>query len=222
MSSRKLSLLVLLLLIPLLVITIGQAAGGEMLFLPIIFNEVGQEPPPRNTPTPTSVETATAIPPTATTTPTEVPPTATATNTQVPPTPTETSVPPTPTETSVPPTPTNTATPTIAPCDYVCITYIENNPVNEDDLETEYVVIENFTDQPVDMTDWLLSDSDHWYYSFDFFTLQPGESVRLWTKDGLDTQTDIYWGLQWPVWNLDHDCATLFDQYNQFIDEYCY
>jgi len=208
--------LVLIIVIPLLFITISKASEGLDTFLPIVMREREGNPPSR--PTPTSQASPTPTPGRDT-------PTPNPTATEIPPTPTYTEIPPTATNTEIPPTATNTPvppTPTEVPCDYVCITDINNNPDTPDDLETEFVVITNFTDEEVDMTDWLLCNSDGICYSFDMYFLGAGESVNVWTKEGMDTQTDLYWDLPWPAWDQFSDCGTLMDRYNQVVDEYCY
>ena len=212
MSKKLILVLVFAILISLTALSIrGLASSNIKNYLPMIFREGEQNPPGRDTPTPQA--TATATPGRDTPTPA---PTSTATATEIPPTATNTEIPPTATNTEIPPTAT------VPPCDYVCITYINNDPTTPDDLETEYVVIENFTDEPVQMFDWLLSNSNSLYYSFDLYILGAGESVRVWSKDGTDTQADLYWGLLQPAWDQYTGCGILYDQYNQLVDEYCY
>ena len=185
----------LLILVSLMVISIGSASATIRRYLPLIIKQGEESPPGRETPTPEV---------TATSTPARDTPTPVATLTS--------------TATEVPPT----TTPTGIICDYVCITYINNDPTTSDDLDTEYVVIKNFTDEPVQMFDWLLSDSANFHYSFDLYTLGADESVKVWTKEGMDTQTDLFWSLLWPAWDQYTDCGLLQDQYNQPVDEYCY
>jgi hypothetical protein len=125
----------------------------------------------------------------------------------------------TPTTTATPsatftPTPTNTLVPGIH------IIYIDHDPPYE--IE-EYVSIKNTEGQAQDMTDWTLRDENKNIYNFpDNFRLLSGKSVKVWTKSGNDTSTDLYWGLDEPVWNLGSDCGYLRNEDNVRISSYCY
>ena len=43
------------------------------------------------------------------------------------------------------------------------------------------------------------------------FTLSPGASVKVHTKVGQNTATDLFWGLRKPIWDNDFDTAVLFN-----------
>ena len=67
--------------------------------------------------------------------------------------------------------------------------------------ETEYVLIENKGVGSQDMTGWYLTDDDDHYYFFPKgFILPGGVSVYVWTKEGTDTDSDLYWGRTSGVW----------------------
>ena len=163
------------------------------------------------TPTPTPTHTPTATPththtPTATPTPTDTP-TATPTPTD---TPTAT---PTPYRVYLPVvlreyTPPATPTPTPVVPD-LRITYIEYDL--PEDLASEYVRIQSYAPAFVDMTGWTLADEDGNTFTFPSFALNAGAFVRVWTKAGSSTATDLYWGLGAPVWDNDHECGRLRD-----------
>jgi len=116
-------------------------------------------------------------------------------------------------------TPTRTPTPTLEPGVY--IVDINNNPEGND-LETEYVEIKNEGDSSVDMTDWKLRDENQNVYTFPDFSLKKGATVKVWTKAGTDTSSNLYWGLTEPVWNNKSDCAYLRDDNNDLVDAMCY
>ena len=118
------------------------------------------------------------------------------------------------------PSPTITPTPTNTLVPGVHIIYIENDPPYE--LE-EYVHIKSAEGQTQDMTDWTLRDENKNIYPFpDNFKLLSGKSVKVWTKRGDDTSTDLYWGLTEPVWNLGSDCGYLRNEDNVRVSSYCY
>jgi hypothetical protein len=91
----------------------------------------------------------------------------------------------------------------------------------------EYVVIENLGGTSEDMTDWTLSDQDGHKYTFTeerrVFVLAAGATVRVWSKVGGDTDTDLYWDLSgYPVWDDDGDTAYLRDTSDALISVYSY
>ncbi len=102
------------------------------------------------------------------------------------------------------------------------ITHLENDPPYELD---EYVTIKNISGKAADMTGWVLKN-DHNpadKYTFpDGFTLLNTKSVKVWTKSGEDSNTDLYWGLDYPVWNSGSDCAWLRNDDNDLVANYCY
>ena len=202
MPTKKIWALALILLA--LILAYGvYVAADTTLYLPIFVNS--NPPTPTESPTVTPTLTATlTVTPTITLTPT-------ITNT-----PTITG---TPTITRTP-TPTRTLTPTLPVCS-VCITHIEYDP-DGDDLLGEYVSLKNYTSKSVDMTGWMLRDDSRNTYTFPRFTLYAGATVKVWSKWGVNTVTDLYWGSTVPIWNDHGDCAYLRDADNDRIDSLCY
>jgi hypothetical protein len=127
----------------------------------------------------------------------------------------------TPTATPTAPTPTATLTPSPTPTPDVRIIYIEYNPPGSD-VEGEYVLIQNFTSSPVNMTGWTLRDQAGNTFTFPPFSLNPSASVRLWTKSGTNTLYDLYWGRGSAVWNNEGDTAYLRDTSGVLIHTYSY
>jgi hypothetical protein len=116
-------------------------------------------------------------------------------------------------------TPTRTPTPTLEPGVYIID--INNNP-DGNDLDTEYVEIENDGSRSVDMKGWKLRDENRNVYTFPAFTLKKGANVKVWTKAGTNTSSNLYWGRTAPVWNKKHDCAHLRDENGDRVDDMCY
>jgi len=110
-------------------------------------------------------------------------------------------------------TPTATATatvpaPTVAPAN-VQITLIVYNPAG-DDVQGEYVRIENKGGVTAVMTGWTLSDDDSHVYNFPSgFSLASGASVQVWVKSGANNATNLYWGSGLAFWNNTGDTAYL-------------
>jgi hypothetical protein len=103
----------------------------------------------------------------------------------------------------------------------VRITHIEYNPPGED-LPGEAVLLRNRGDAGQDMTGWTLSDLSGHTFVFPAFRLAPGEAVRVWTRKGISTATDLYWGRTAAVWTNIGDRARLRDASGVLVDEYAY
>jgi len=146
-------------------------------------------------------------------TPTPVPPTAT-----VPPlTPTA----PPPTATAPPPSPTISLPSPTPSLPAVEIVHVEHDPEGSD-LEGEYILLRNTTDDSQDLTAWTIKDGDGHEFRFESFVLEPAASVKIWTGAGEDTGTDVYWGYGRGLWDNEGDTATLRDYRGQVIDTFSY
>jgi len=81
-----------------------------------------------------------------------------------------------------------------------------------DNLDDEYVVFENTGDAALDLSGWTVSDeADHTYTFPEGVTLDPGAQVTLRTGSGTDSDTDLYWGADAPVWNNGGDTVVVRD-----------
>ena len=85
-------------------------------------------------------------------------------------------------------------------------------------VEGEVVIIQNLGAR-VNLKGWQIVDLQGNYYVFPDFVLEANASVRLHTKAGLDTATDLYWGRAVPVWGL-NDTATLKDRNGAVQESY--
>jgi hypothetical protein len=122
-------------------------------------------------------------------------------------------------------TPTPTVTPTATPEASVQITFIEADPSGPD-LESEYVRIENKTGKDVVMTDWKLEKNTSKVFDFPTYTLKSGKKVDVYSRseneDDPDDSSVLYWGLAGAIWDNLKDCAYLYDEDNDLVDEFCY
>ena len=118
-------------------------------------------------------------------------------------------------------TPTATATatipaPTVAPAN-VQITLIVYNPAG-DDVQGEYVRIENKGGVTAVMTGWTLSDDDGRVFTFPSFTLAAGAPVQIWTRSGANTSSDLFWNQALSIWTNTGDVAYLRSSSGTLID----
>ena len=76
-------------------------------------------------------------------------------------------------------------------------------------LNAEYVTIKNIGSSARSLTGYTVRDKAGHVYKFGTFTLGAGKKVRIRTGTGTNTSTDVYWGLNWYVWNNTGDKAYL-------------
>jgi len=96
---------------------------------------------------------------------------------------------------------------------------IYDAPGNDwDNLNGEYVIIQNNGSENADLTGWQLKDSYGHTFTFPSFILNSGSTVTIYTGSGSGTQTSLYWGSSTPIWNNDTDIASLYDADGNLID----
>ena len=83
----------------------------------------------------------------------------------------------------------------------------------------EYVVIVNYGDG-ADMSGWYVSDALGHIYYFENFYLDHANVVSLHTGVGVDTDSDLYWGLNNPMWVMREPHLFLFDNTNAVVDDF--
>lgn len=95
----------------------------------------------------------------------------------------------------------------------VSITQIHEDAAGNDNnnLNDEYVVLENTGSASIDVTGWTISDESGKTYTFSSLTLSPGQTVTIHTGSGSDTSSDVYWGRSGAVWNNGGDTVSVSD-----------
>jgi hypothetical protein len=101
----------------------------------------------------------------------------------------------------------------------VRIAQLEYNPPGPD-VPGEYVLIQNNGGANADLTGWTLSDLVYHTYRFPSFVLKPNGYVRVWTKAGTNSATDLYWGRRAPIWNNADEKAFLRDKRGLLVSEF--
>jgi hypothetical protein len=135
-------------------------------------------------------------------------------------------IPPTPSPTNTPVGPTPTSSPA-----NIRLTFIEYNPPG-DDVQGEYVQLTNVGGTALDIEGWFIAPTTfniggeddavlHDPFFFSSHVLGPGQSVRVWTKIGIPTPTDVYWNAVTEIWLNFGDVARLYDSDSQLRHE-CY
>ena len=75
--------------------------------------------------------------------------------------------------------------------------------VGAGDLESERVLLKHRGEGELSLVGWRLEDSKGNVFTFPQFpqlTLFGGGAVNIYTKSGINTVVDMYWGLDHPVW----------------------
>jgi hypothetical protein len=75
-----------------------------------------------------------------------------------------------------------------------------NTVIGAGDLANERVVIVHIGDQDVALAGWRLRDENGNEYQIPALVLHPGGQVNVFTGQGADTATDLYWGRSVSVW----------------------
>jgi hypothetical protein len=92
--------------------------------------------------------------------------------------------------------------------------YSFNLSVREDPVNgSEHVVLENTGDQAVDLSGWSIEDAAETSYTFDDFSLEPGESARVYSEP----EDEVDYGDRGVfdtgiAWNDDEDTALLYTE----------
>lgn len=90
------------------------------------------------------------------------------------------------------------------------ITRIVYNPEG-DDVAGEQIHFRNAGGSPQEMAGWTLLDVAENSYVFPTVTLAPGATLILWTSEGTDDGTNLYWGRSGSaIWNNGGDTASLY------------
>lgn len=99
---------------------------------------------------------------------------------------------------------------------------LEVTDINADsDPDEEYVEFTNTADDPVDLTGAYVRDGEGgrvdngrspFRFSEDIAVLQPDESIRLWSGDGMNTMYEVYWKYSVSMWDEEGD--TIIVVYN--------
>jgi micrococcal nuclease len=87
-----------------------------------------------------------------------------------------------------------------------------------DNLNDEYIILENLGNSSLDLSGWTVSDdADHTYSFPNGFSLGPNDTVTIHTGTGSDTSSDLYWGSESPVWNNGEDTITVRDESSNVV-----
>jgi hypothetical protein len=90
--------------------------------------------------------------------------------------------------------------------------------VSDLNLKDEWVKISNKGSSPVSLSGWKIKDEGSKHaYTFPSYTLDSGNTVTVYTEEGTNSATELYWQLENPIWNNDGDKAYLYDNTGELV-----
>jgi tetratricopeptide (TPR) repeat protein len=104
----------------------------------------------------------------------------------------------------------------------VAIEHVEFDPAGRD-YTGEFVLIKNTAATSIDLTGWKIRDigAKHTFV-FPPFLLGANDSVRLWTRRGINDRANLYWDSSGAIWNNSGDTAILQDAGGNQISSYSF
>lgn len=91
---------------------------------------------------------------------------------------------------------------------------------DHENLNDEYIELTNEGSSAITMTGWTLSDEANHVYDFPAgFTLEPDDSVTIYTGSGSDSDTQLYWNSGSAVWNNTGDMIIVINSKGETVIE---
>jgi hypothetical protein len=95
--------------------------------------------------------------------------------------------------------------------------------VDARNLDDEYFTLRNLYKDAVDMSGWTLTNREGVTFAFpEGFVLPSQAKVCVFTGCGVDTDSDLHWCSERPIWRNEGDTATLRDATGRIIDRHTY
>jgi hypothetical protein len=88
-----------------------------------------------------------------------------------------------------------------------------------EDIQTEFIQIQMIGEKELWLTNWQIGDGKKLTYTFPRLQLNSGGTVNLYSKLGVDSVTDLYWGQTESVWQSG-DTVLLLDSDDNVRAEY--
>ena len=89
-------------------------------------------------------------------------------------------------------------------------------------LNGEFIVIENQSQHPVDFNGWTVLDAASHRYLFSHFTLASKAKVTLRTGLGVPSERELFWVSRTPVWNNKGDVIFIRDRQGHLVLSHAY
>ena len=92
-----------------------------------------------------------------------------------------------------------------------------------ENLNKEYLRLCNVSGAPLELSDYRIADISGASWRFPAATVPAGHTIKVMSGSGEDqldasAPIEVYLESEWPIWNNDHDRATIYDLYGKVID----
>lgn len=84
----------------------------------------------------------------------------------------------------------------------------------------EWIKIKNKANEVVDLDGYKLTDSDGHVFNFPDTYIDPGKNLFVYTGQGENNETALYWGSGSAIWNNGGDTAYLYNEKGELVDTY--
>jgi len=107
-------------------------------------------------------------------------------------------------------------------CIVVVVFHYDAGGNDNENLNDEYLTLQNKCDNSVGMNDWEVKDEGTNIYTFKGFVFGRNSKVTLYTGSGSDTVDELHWSKNRAVWNNDGDTLFLRDDKGNLVLSYSY
>ena len=88
---------------------------------------------------------------------------------------------------------------------------------DDENLNDEYVILQNVRDTSVNMTGWTIKDEGSNIFTFPNYILPTNEIVTLHTGSGFNVKNELFWNKRGAVWNNKGDAIYLRDEEEKLV-----
>jgi len=89
-------------------------------------------------------------------------------------------------------------------------------------MNNEYIVFTNNWGTDINLEGWTVKDSGTNIYEFKKNIFKAGSEITLFTGPGIDSENEIYWNSDMPVWNNSGDTIYLRDSGGLLVEMLTY
>lgn len=107
-------------------------------------------------------------------------------------------------------------------CIAVAVLHYDAGGNDNENLNDEYLTLQNKCDNPISMNGWEVKDEGTNIYAFKGFVLGSNSKVTLYTGSGSNTANELHWGKNKAVWNNGGDTLFLRDDKGNLVLSYSY
>ena len=100
--------------------------------------------------------------------------------------------------------------------DFSKIDIVSIHPITENE-DNERVILTNTGEEKFNLNGWRLKNESGDTFVFPEFELDPGSEVTIWTGNGDDTDTNLYWDAETSKWDVDGGRVRVLDETGEIM-----